>query len=260
MTAGNRGMSLPEVLIASVIFAVVLLGTVVFVKKSSEGLFHLLGRISTEERLRMVNQDVLRDLGEMNEVLEVDVSSITFVLDSHRFPGYNPNALVRGLAARYQPDQDGDAVFLATAPGRLRYMGNDLDDDDDDNDGRIDVQCRYKFSNGQIQRWFNYNEAGWIESPLVRGGPGFVVNEFSLTPAGAKSIEAYAAWDTNADGEVSQSEIAVQGGDPLFIDTRPELAAVATFRVDMEIQKGKEKIKTSTQIIPPLLVAKRKAP
>lgn len=260
MTARAGGMTLPEVLIASVIFAIVLLGTVGFVKKSSEGLFHLLGRISTEERVRMVNQEVLRDFGEMNEILEVDVSSITFVLDSHRLPGYNPKAVVRGLAARYQPDQDGDAVFLATAPGRLRYQGNDLDDDDDDNDGRIDVQCRYKFSNGQIQRWFNFNEAGWVETAFIRGSPGFVVNEFTLVPSGAKSIDAYAAWDANADGEIDKSEIAVQGGDPLFIDTRAELAAVATVRVDMEIQKGKEKIKTTTQIVPPLLSVKRKAP
>lgn len=259
-SAAGRGMTLPELLIASAIFAIVLLGTSVFVKKSSEGLFHFMGRLSTEEQVRNVNQEVLRDFGEMNEIMEVNDSSITFVLDSHRLPGYNPNALVRGLAARYQPDQDGDALSLATAPARLRYLGSDLDDDDDDNDGRLDVQCRYKFSNGQIQRWFNFNEAGWVETPLRHAGPGMGINDFALVPAGAKSVDVYAGWDANGDGEIAKSEIAVQGGDPLAIDTRAELAAVATLRVDLEVQSGKEKVRTATQIIPPLLMGKRKVP
>lgn len=261
MTARGRGLTLPEILIAAALFGTIMASITAFVRKTNEGLFHFVRRLSTEESVRLLSQAVQRDFSEMNEILEVHPSSVTFLMDSHRLPGYDPGAMVRGVPARFQPDQDGDEVYLATAPAALRFLGCDLDDDDDDADGRIDVQCRYKLDGDRLRRWFNFNENGWQEADPAPGPSNATVSRFQLTAAGAKAVSGYAAWDTNADGEVGHGEIAARGGDPARIDGRVELAAIASIQIDLEVRAPSgEATRTVAQIVPPLLLVKRKVP
>jgi hypothetical protein len=137
-------------------------------------------------------------------------------------------------------------------------VGNDLDDDDDDGDGKMDVQCRYAWASGQLRRWFNYNETGWQEFPLEQNAT-LGISSFVITPMGTKAIDLYSTWDTDNDGLVTQNEIALRGGSSLLIDTAEELAAVASLRVDISIKSKGVTTDSTLQIMPQLLMVKRKA-
>lgn len=253
----NRGFTVVEIMIASAVTLMIVAASLTILKSGFLGLFRLMKKMSTEEGSRIVITHLQRDLNEMNEILEVGQSSITFLMDSHRLPSYAPDVLVRGLPARFQVDQDGDADQLALSAANLRFVGNDLDDDDDDGDGKIDVQCRYALENRILRRWFNFNEAGWTEFPINQT-PSITVKSLQIAPFGTKALPSTAALDTNGDGLIDTGEIAIQEGDPLAIDTPKELAAIALLRIEISLDQKNVTTASTLQVMPPLLLAKRK--
>lgn len=186
-------MTLVEVTMVVFVLGLILVPLVNFFRSSLLQSVKIKRGLDSQDALRDAMREVERDFREM---VQVDVSSATFIqfrLDSHRLPGYHPNADPDGDGMPNNRDADVDNDYGALLPPGTRWTsGFNLSDDDEFdptmsdlaiiNDGRIDVQCRYFVRDGALVRDYNFHEAGWglNEKVLARSlsTNGFQINYF----------------------------------------------------------------------------------
>jgi prepilin-type N-terminal cleavage/methylation domain-containing protein len=256
--------------IAVAMFSKFMTGFIKTAKTSESG---MLG--SAELRLALARME--GDLYEANEFSGVSRTSVTFVCDMLKNPGWDPDADADGdgVPNIKDTDADGDAQQKFSLPrdGQWR-AGYNLEDDDEDNDGRRDVRVQVYYSSGAVYRALSVNEGAWQVSRLAAS-----VSSFTFTFYGSKredlgkniDLGADGAASTGdageADGMISEREMdwvlppAGHGNRSGGLDTADERKYITSAAVYMETDAnhdGHVDAHLGTEILPPLLPLKRK--
>lgn len=253
-----RGVTLIEIVIVSAIVGLLLIMAAEFINVSFRG---LLRSGLTLEGVQAVNSALFRmerDLEEMTIVSIATPTHLEFQLSSSRLPGYNPNGDNDGdgITNEFDPDDDGDGRITTNI-----FNGYDLADQDDNNDGKIDVQCRYRVDReNRLIRQMNFQESGWSAPEIlmtrVAADPFIYMGSVNHNPGPEADT-------TPRDGIVTWIEIdahPVMGNGNGRLDRPSELSFISAIKVRLAWdgnKDGKIDFETTTSISPPLLVNNR---
>jgi prepilin-type N-terminal cleavage/methylation domain-containing protein len=261
---GKKGVTLPELSMAMLLLGVVVVTVGPYLTRVLQSGVKASLEADSMDNTQVASMKVERDFEEMTLISSATPVSIEFQLDSHRLPGYDPNALdPKGVPFRLSPDWDGDEVGVGGMPVvATDFNGYNTWDQDDDNDGKIDVQCRYFLdANDNLIRDFNYNETGWdlhremmlprVQKPLF----GYVG---SINHIPGKDA------DLNKDGLVTAQEIDANpngGNNNLLLDTALERLYIDAIDVDLRQDRNNDGVadfRLTYRVRPPLLTTNRR--
>jgi prepilin-type N-terminal cleavage/methylation domain-containing protein len=277
MRSSTRGFTLTELIVTAAVIGIL----VPLLARNIRQLIIYVNKSFVEWRSRdeVRPADVMLDQ-ELLEMVQIQVAGtdrIQFVLDSHRMPGYNPDADSDGDGVRnlIDPDLDGDADSFVS-PDRFLFIGNNLDDDDDDGDGKVDLQVRYVCDGNTLVRESRVNEAPWERGVVARNLSTCGFDYFgSANWTGRVVPDAgpdgdFLTMDTGqGDGIITAREIdwtlppdgvGNRSGD---LDTPAELALVAFVSVNIATDlngDGVPETLLNKQIGPPLIAGRRWRP
>lgn len=223
-----------------------------------------------------VARQVERDFNMACEISESSATSVGFIMDISKRPGFNRNGDpdLDFVPNFRDPDIDNDANTLPAAGNAWRH-GFNLKDDDDDGDGRLDFQVRYFLQGNQLMRdhCVNYvNSSSWGNN-ITRVGK--FIKSVSFKYYGTKGLPMGANLDTGLDGNPSTSDTGNNDGviDQIEIDkttgayggpgnnngkidTLSERVAITSILITIEFdvnQDNKEDYVYKTEISPPLM-------
>lgn len=270
------GLTFTETIIAVFILSIIAIPISYFLVNSIRSVTKSQLKVESQEELRRVFSKIEPYLMEANEVLEANVSSITFICDSNMNPSYNLYGDIDGdsIPNIQDPDDDNDAIQALLLPTSAQWrVGYDLKDDDDDNDNAIDVRIRFFLSGKNLYQSVSYNGSPWSDTLL-----NDKITTFSLTYFGSKREKLGELIDLGNDGVSGTGDAGENDGlitqreidwvqPPLGhgnrngrLDTKEELRYIVSIYMEIGIDKNKDGIedyKIRTEIAPPLLTVKR---
>lgn len=273
----RRGVSLTELMVyvAVLSIAVALFSRFMtgFMRSAKGAENSMLGSAEIRRALSVMEGD----LYEANEFIGVSRTSVTFVCDIVRAPGYAMDADRDGdgVPNIKDTDTDDDAQLKFSLPRDQQWRaGYNLEDDDEDGDGQPDMRVQIYYSSSAVYRAASVNGGAWQAESLAAR-----VSSFTFTFYGSKREDlgknidlgrdgAAGTGDSGeGDGVISEREIdwvqppVGHGNRSGAIDTADERKYVTSVGVYIEADHngdGKADAWLATEIAPPLAPLKRR--
>lgn len=259
----NRGATLTELMVASAIMGIIVIGLVGFYNYAARSLVATDTKSQADVSLRFAFSKVETALLNTNSFEVATSTFVQFIADLTTDDGYSETADPDGdgIINIQDPDDDNDATLVQPSTAQWK-IGYDLKDDDDDNDNQVDMRWRIYTSTNARDLFLDYSKNGEAWGGHVSKILSQMISTSVFTFYGSKDdllLAGGAALDTNGDGLVSFSEMDTSGNG--FLDTSAERNRITAISVSLDRDgngDGKADGSLSLEVLPPSLYLKRR--
>ena len=208
--SGRSGVTLPELMIAMAITAVMLTALTGLLKYSLVATTKGMTQGQAQEDVRRGLARVEEALAHLNEISVASSTFVEFVCDLDQSPVFAPDGDIDGdgIPDYRDADRDSDANQLIPAATQWQ-VGFNLKDDDDDGDGRRDVRRRLYLSGKSLLLDTSVNESAWgtrVQTLLTE------VSTFTLAYYGNKANSLGKSIDLGNDGVAGTGDAGESDG------------------------------------------------